>query len=157
MSHDHEQLLHRAKIGARNDTPSGNSVAAFALARLGHILGEPRYSEGARRTVQAFRPLLEEHPYSHGMLGTALDEQLAPPTLVVLTGNGGLRKWQRALDAQYLPHVISLAIPAGTADLADTLAKPASGTVKAWVCQGVTCLPPIIDPAAMLTVVSARE
>jgi len=91
------------------------------------------------------------------MLGTALDEQLAPPTLVVLTGNGGLRKWQRALDAQYLPHVISLAIPAGTADLADTLAKPASGTVKAWVCQGVTCLPPIIDPAAMLTVVSARE
>ena len=31
VSHDHEQLLHRAKIGARNDTPSGNSVAAFAL------------------------------------------------------------------------------------------------------------------------------
>ena len=101
VSHDHEQLLHRAKIGARNDTPSGNSVAAFALDRLGHILGEPRYSEAARRTVQAFRPLLEEHPSSHGMLGTALDEQLAPPTLVVLTGDGGLSAWQRALDAQY--------------------------------------------------------
>jgi uncharacterized protein YyaL (SSP411 family) len=157
VSHDHEQLLHRAKIGARNDTPSGNSVAAFALDRLGHILGEPRYSEAARRTVQAFRPLLEEHPSSHGMLGTALDEQLAPPTLVVLTGDGGLRAWQRALDAQYLPHVISLAIPAGTADLPDTLAKPAGGGVKAWVCQGVTCLPPITDPAAMLAVVSARE
>jgi uncharacterized protein YyaL (SSP411 family) len=41
--------LHRAKIGPRNDTPSGNSVAALALDRLGHILGEPRYSEAARR------------------------------------------------------------------------------------------------------------
>jgi len=67
------------------------------------------------------------------------------------------RQWQRALDAQYLPHVISLAIPAGTADLPDTLAKPAGGGVKSWVCQGVTCLPPITDPTAMLAVVSARE
>ncbi len=48
VSDDHEQLLHRAKIGPRSDTPSGNSVAAVALERLGHILGEPRYTEAAR-------------------------------------------------------------------------------------------------------------
>jgi uncharacterized protein YyaL (SSP411 family) len=157
VSHDHEQLLHRAKIGARNDTPSGNSVAALALDRLGHILGETRYSEAARRTVQAFRQLLEEQPNAHGMLGIALDEQLTPPTLVILSGDGDTRAWQRALSAQYLPHVLTLAIPAGAPDLPDTLAKPAGGGLKAWVCQGVTCLPPITDPAALLEIVSARE
>ncbi|MDB5812163.1 MAG: thioredoxin protein [Betaproteobacteria bacterium] len=157
VSHDHEQLLQRVKIGARNDTPSGNSVAAVALDRLGHILGEPRYSEAAHRTVKVFRQLLEEQPNAHGMLGIALEEQLAPPTIVVLTGAGDARAWQRAIDARYLPHVLTLAIPAGLTKLPDMLAKPAGGGLKAWVCQGVSCLPPISDTAALLEVVSARE
>ncbi len=157
VSHDHEQLLQRAKIGARNDTPSGNSVAAVALDRLGHILGETRYTEAAHRTVKLFRALLEKEPNAHGMLGVALDEQLAPPTLVVLTGAGDAKAWQRALDSRYLPYVMTLAIPAGTAQLPGTLAKPAGGTLKAWVCQGVSCLPPIADEAGLLEAVSTRE
>jgi uncharacterized protein len=157
VSHDHEQLLHRAKIGARNDTPSGNSVAAFALDRLGHILGEPRYCEAARRTVLAFTQLLAQQPNAHGMLGIALDEQLAPPTLVVITGEGSAHAWQQAIDACYLPHVLTVAIPAATAGLPATLQKPASDGLKAWVCQGVTCLPPITDTAALLSSITARD
>ncbi|HEX9179168.1 MAG TPA: thioredoxin domain-containing protein, partial [Burkholderiales bacterium] len=42
-SHDHESLVHRPKAAADNATPSGNGVAAFALQRLGHLMGEPRY------------------------------------------------------------------------------------------------------------------
>ena len=81
VSDDHEQLLHRAKIGPRSDTPSGNSVAAVALERLGHILGEPRYTEAARRTVEALAPLLETQPNAHGTLCVALEEQLTPPAV----------------------------------------------------------------------------
>ena len=157
VSHDHEQLLHRAKIGARNDTPSGNSVAAFALDRLGHMLGEPRYSEAARRTIQVFSELIEQQPNAHGMLGIALDEQLKPPTLVVLSGSADYKAWQRALATQYLPHVITLAIPDGASDLPPTLMKPGGAGIRAWVCQGVTCLPPITDLAALLEVVHARD
>ena len=155
VSHDHEQLMHRAKIGPRNDTPSGNSVAALALDRLGHVLGEPRYSEAARRTVQAFAPLLAQQPQAHGTLGVALDEQLTPPTLVVLSG-GDAAQWQRAIDAQYLPHVLTLALPPDTPDLPPALAKPAGGGLKAWVCQGVTCLPPIADLPTLQAAVAER-
>jgi uncharacterized protein YyaL (SSP411 family) len=35
--------------------------------------------------------------------------------------------------------------------------KPGGGGVKAWVCQGVMCLPPITDLAALLEVVQARD
>ena len=76
---------------------------------------------------------------------------------MVLSGNGDAAAWRRTLDARYLPHVIALTIPVDTADLPPALAKPAAGVIQAWVCQGVTCLPPITDPAAMLAVVSARE
>ena len=157
VSHDHEQLIHRAKIGQRNDTPSGNSVAALALDRLGHVLGEPRYCEAARRTVQAFKPLIEQKASAHGTLCVALEEQLTPPTIVVLTGNGDAAAWQRELNAQYLPHVLAFALAPGTADLPLALAKPAGGGLKAWVCQGVTCQPPITDLAALVSLVSERE
>ena len=157
VSHDHEQLIHRAKIGHRNDTPSGNSVAALALDRLGHVLGEPRYSEAARRTMQAFKPLIEQKASAHGTLCVALEEQLAPPTIVVLSGGSEAAAWQRALNARYLPHVLAFAIAPDTPGLPPALAKPAGGGLKAWVCQGVTCLPPITDLAALLPVVSARE
>jgi uncharacterized protein YyaL (SSP411 family) len=154
VSHDHEQLLHRAKIGPRNDTPSGNSIAAVALDRLGHVLGEPRYCEAARRTVQAFSALFEQQPSAHGAMGIALDEQLTPPTLVVLTGGEAAGRWQHALNARYLPRVLTLAIAPDTPGLPPALAKPAGGGVKAWVCQGVSCLPPITELAALQATVA---
>jgi uncharacterized protein YyaL (SSP411 family) len=157
VSHDHEQLIHRAKIGTRSDTPSGNSVAALALDRLGHILGEPRYCDAARRTVEVFAPLLAQKPSAYGTLGNALDEQLAPPTIVILSGSNSAATWQRALDERYFPHVIALSIAPGTRNLPAILEKPGAGGLKAWVCQGVACLPPIADLAGLLNVVNARE
>jgi uncharacterized protein YyaL (SSP411 family) len=156
VSNDHEALLHRAKIGPRNDTPSGNGVAALALDRLGHILGEPRYCEAARRTVQAFMPLVAQHPNAHGTLCVALDEQLTPPTIVVLSG-GDARAWQASLNARYLPRTLVLPIPNETPDLPAILAKPAAGGLKAWVCQGVTCLPPIADISVLLDVLNEKS
>jgi uncharacterized protein YyaL (SSP411 family) len=47
------------------------------------------------------------------------------------------------LDAAYLPTTLALAIPAGTAGLPMPLAKPATGAVNAWICEGMTCLPPL--------------
>jgi uncharacterized protein YyaL (SSP411 family) len=157
VSNDHEQLVHRAKAGHRNDTPSGNGVAALALGRLGHMVGDARYSEAARRTVQAFRPLLERQPGMHGATCCALEEQLAPPTMVVLRGRREVTAWQRELNAHYLPHVLALAIAPDAPGLPPVLDKPAGGGVNAWVCQGEKCLLPITDRATLLAVVSERE
>jgi len=107
--------------------------------------------------VQAFAPLLEQQPNAHGTLGIALDEQLTPPTLVVLSGGGDAPAWLRAINAQYLPHVLALAIPPEVQGLPAALAKPAGGGLQAWVCQGVTCLPPITDLAAVLIAITERE
>ena len=157
VSNDHERLVHRAKIGPRNDTPSGNGVAALALGRLGHMIGEPRYSEAARRTVQAFKPLIERQASAHGASCFALEEQLTPPTIVVLRGRREVTAWQRELSAHYLPHVLALAIAPDTPGLPPVLDKPAGGGVVAWVCQGEKCLLPITDRATLLSVVSERE
>jgi uncharacterized protein YyaL (SSP411 family) len=154
VSHDHEPLLYRAKSGRDHATPSGIGIAAVALNRLGHLAGEPRYSEAAERTLRAFKTLLEQEPVAHTSLCAALEETLAPPTIVILRG-GDSAEWQREINRRYLPHALVLAIPAGVTGVPAALDRPVSKNVNAWVCKGVTCLPPIADCATLISVLTA--
>jgi len=152
VSHDHEKLIHRPKPGPDNATPSGNGVAAFALQRFGHLIGEPRYLAAAERTLKLFYPALERQPSAYASLATALEEWLEPPQTVIMRGpERELSEWQKAFNASYRPDTLALAIPSAVRDLPATLAKPVpskgsgQAVVNAWVCRGVTCLPPIGD------------
>jgi uncharacterized protein YyaL (SSP411 family) len=158
-SHDHEKLIHRPKPGYDSATPSGNGVAAFALQRLGHITGESRYLDAAGRTLQLFYPALAQHPNGYTSLLIALEEAIEPPRLAVLRGPAGeLHRWQNALGQRYLPSALILAISEDAAGLSPLLAKPVMpGAVNAWVCQGVTCLPPVDKLEALLDLLKTHE
>jgi len=146
-SHAHESLIHRPKPGPDNATPSGNAVAALALHRLAFLTGETRFSDAAAGTLALFWPQLQRQPTAFGTLLAALEEQLAPPgTVIVMGERGALAPWRKLLQAAYLPGTLTLFIPAGTAPLPPPLDKPAADRVNAWVCKGVTCLPPIGTP-----------
>ncbi|MGE5525919.1 MAG: thioredoxin domain-containing protein [Rhodospirillaceae bacterium] len=146
VSHDHEQLIHRAKTGADNATPSGNGIAAIALQRLGHLVGETRYLEAAERAVRLFYPMLEQNPSAHVSLLTALEEYLAPPAIVILRGDtASMLSWQGSLSATYRPDALIFAVPAGVPQLPMALDKPAAPSVQAWICKGARCLPPVQD------------
>jgi uncharacterized protein len=143
-SHDHESLIQRPKPGPDNATPSGNAVAALALHRLAFLTGETRFSDAAAGTIALFWPQVERQPSAFGTLLAALEEQLAPPrTLIVMGAKAQFGPWKELLDPAYLPTTLTLFIPAGTSPLPPPLAKPASDKVNAWLCEGVTCLPPI--------------
>ena len=147
VSHDHETLIHRAKPGHDNATPSGNGIAAAALQRLGHLIGEPRYLEAAERALKLFYPALERQPSAFVSLATALEEHLAPPQIVIVRGGKEqVVEWRRALARVYRPATLVVSIAYGAGGLPPALDKPAppdGAGVNAWVCRGVTCLPPI--------------
>ena len=154
-SRDHERLLHRPKPGHDNAMPSGNGVAAFALNRLAALTGEDRFARAAERAVGLFYPSLRDRPAGFGMLAIALEEQLTPPAVAVLRGApAALSGWSAELAREFLPGAMVVAIPDGAKDLPPLLDKPAprpagSGAVNAWLCRGVTCLPPIADLGAL--------
>ncbi len=144
--HDHETLIQRPKPIHDNATPAGSSVAARALARLGHLTGELRYLDASERTLQAGYGTLAANPGGCASLALALAERLVPPTVVIVRGPAGaLDPWQRMLCKHYLPDVMHVAIPVGTGNLPPVLEKPAGERVNAWVCKGVNCLSPIVD------------
>jgi uncharacterized protein YyaL (SSP411 family) len=158
-SHDHEQLIHRAKTGHDGATPSGNGVAAYALQRLGHLLGEARYLDAARRALDVFHESLERSPSGHTSLVAALEEALSPPRIVVLRGApAATAGWQAQLAQSYRPDTVVLALDRGMHGLPPALDKEDAGRVysgvSAWVCAGVTCLPPVFELAGLERVLS---
>ncbi|OHC62398.1 MAG: thioredoxin [Rhodocyclales bacterium GWA2_65_19] len=140
-AHDHEALIHRPKSGHDNATPAGNGVAAFALQRLGHLLGDRRYLLAAEKTLSLFWPQMRRSPNGFCSLLLALEEALTPPDIIILRGpREPMKKWREALGAN--PRRLVLALPNGLRGLPDTLAKAETDQVNAWVCRGVTCLAP---------------
>ncbi|MDH5256236.1 MAG: thioredoxin domain-containing protein, partial [Gammaproteobacteria bacterium] len=125
-SHDHEALLHRSKPMADEAVPSGNGVAAFALARLGYLVVDTRYLDAAERTLRAAWRSLQEFPHGHCSLLNALDEYLEPPELIVLRGDAReCAVWAATLGAAYSPRRLVFAIPRDAGTLPGGLASKA--------------------------------
>ena len=141
-SHSHERLIYRPKSAYDNATPSGNGIAAVALQRLGHILGEPRYMQSAERALKAFDASLARNPAACANLCQALSEFLVPPTVVILRGQAKqLAIWREALQQHYLPHHLIFYLDEKISELPPSLHRTLESDVNAWVCKGVTCSP----------------
>ncbi|MBK7659363.1 MAG: thioredoxin domain-containing protein [Betaproteobacteria bacterium] len=146
-SHDHERLIHRPKPGHDNATPSGNGMAAWALNRLSFLTGENRFRQAAEGTLGLFWPAMRKGPAGYGSLLAALAETLVPPRTVIVNGPAAeLPPWREGLRREYLPDSLVLLVPGDTRELPPPLAKPAGPQVNAWVCEGVTCMRPILEP-----------
>ncbi|MFM8332330.1 MAG: thioredoxin domain-containing protein [Candidatus Methylumidiphilus sp.] len=146
-AHDHEALIHRPKPMADESMPAGNGVAALALNRLGHALGETRYTQAAERVLQAAMAGMREYPHAYGALLNAMDEWAVPAETIVLRGAAAeLAAWQDAAGQRYAPGRLCLAVPAEETGLPGLLAERRPlGKNVAYVCAAATCLPPIDD------------
>jgi uncharacterized protein YyaL (SSP411 family) len=140
----HEKLIHRTRSFSDDSLPSGNAIAALALSRLGHLLGEPRYLQAAENTLRAGFTAMQEFPHGHAALITALDEYLEPPEVIIIRGTATeAEEWSRSISAIYAPRRLVYAIPAD-ARLPQSLAtKQAANTTIAYVCRGTACTAPI--------------
>ena len=144
-SEDHEALFHRHKPGHDNATPSGNGVAARALAALAEITGEPRYREAAQRTVGVFADRIAAAPEGYSTLLLAHADLEAPPPVVVLDGDPATASdWRRELARAPDNGVLVIDVSA-LEQLPAALAKGARPrkAAVAHVCRNFTCLPPI--------------
>jgi len=139
--------LYRPKGFADEATPSGNGVAALALARLGWLLGESRYLEAAERCLRGGWSAVQHAPQSHTLMLTALEEWLHPPQVVILRGAADeVARWSAALAPLYAPRRMVFAIPADVERLPASLAaKAARDAPVAYLCEGPQCSAPIDD------------
>ena len=156
---DHETLVYRPKPTHDDATPSGNGVAAQALLRLGHLLGEPRYLHAAERTLAGLSAAIAQQPSAYCSLLIALEEYLYPPEIVVLRGAPeALAPWRARLARHYAPRRVALAISNEIEALPGALAGQAlHAEVTAYVCAGSACQAPMTDPSELERLLAQNE
>jgi len=145
-AHDHETLFHRPKPFADEAVPSGNGIAAFALQRLGFLLGETRYLDATARTLRAAWRAIEEYPHGHVSLLAVLEEALDAPDVVVIRGEADeIARWRDSAARLYAPRRLVFAVPADATSLPGALAEraPIEGETVAYRCRGTHCEMPV--------------
>ena len=158
-AHDHERLIHRPKPTDDDALPPGNGVAASALIGLGHLTGEACYLEAAERTLRWARGFIARHPASHCTLLNALEETVHPPELIIVRGPAdAISGWLDVAHAGYRPARAVYGIPDNATRvptyLPPTCLPPSvravaaneTSPVSAFVCNGLKCSTPIVDP-----------
>ncbi len=156
-SHSHEPLIQRVKSFADDAMPAGNGSAARGLARLGHLLGEPRYLAASERALRAAATAMRDQPSAHLTMLSALEEWLQPPEIVIIRADDTdtLALWRQGAQQEFRPTRMVYAIPAG-ARLDGLLAtRSAQGRAVAYLCTGGECRLPV-HSLAELTAELAR-
>jgi uncharacterized protein YyaL (SSP411 family) len=157
---DGEQLLTRQKEIYDGAIPSGNSVAAQNLLRLGLMTGEPKLTEKAHRLMKAFSAEIDSFPAAHTHLMMALDLAIGPSCEVVIAGEAGKEDTDALLGAarsRLWPNkVIMLKLSGEKGEALAELApftkdmKMVDGKATAYVCAGGSCKQPVTDPETMM-------
>jgi uncharacterized protein YyaL (SSP411 family) len=151
-ANDSERLIHRTKPLADEAVPSGNGIAAYALQRLGFLLGETRYLVAAENTLRAAWRAIEEYPHGHVSLLTALEEFLEHPEIIVIRGAADdVGRWRDSAAKVYAPRRLVFAIPGTEAGLPGALdeRKPIDGETVAYRCLGTHCEMPVTSWEAL--------
>jgi uncharacterized protein YyaL (SSP411 family)/aryl-alcohol dehydrogenase-like predicted oxidoreductase len=154
---DHEKLIMRYRDGADGATPSGNAVAANALARLSYHLDRPELRHAAAGAIKAFGPLVSRFPRAFATTLRTVDLLLEGPVEIAFVGKKGaadLGALQRAVAEHYLPNRIAAVYDPGVDDGAAELPllrgkQLVLGKAALYVCRDFACRAPITDPAAV--------
>ncbi|VAW51424.1 Uncharacterized protein YyaL [hydrothermal vent metagenome] len=139
-SHHHETLIQRLKNFSDDAIPSGNAIAAYALNRLGYLSGRQHYITAAENSLKSAWSSINRSPVSHCAMLSALNENLAPPDILIIRSQqADEKKWTSLTQQYYLPFMLIYNIPAEQELHASLASKVATEISIAYPCSGMSC------------------
>ncbi len=140
-----EKVLIRKKEIYDGATPSGNSVMAYNLVRLGRLLSIPDYEKRADQTLRAFSQVIASFPSAHTFSLIALDLLVNGGFEVVAVGDRKLATDQLLeLEREFLPEGLFAIKDEKLEKLSEPVKKlrSAEGEVTYYLCRNFTCEAP---------------
>jgi uncharacterized protein YyaL (SSP411 family) len=150
---DSEKLIARTKPGSDGAIPSGNSVAALVLLKLGRLTMDQHFTELGGNVLETFSQQLERSAaYSSAML-RALDFRLGPTQEIIIAGNADspdVKQMLKLIHGKFLPNAVVILNERDKADSALYNTVPfiknqtaIQGKATAYVCENYTCKKPV--------------
>lgn len=154
----HEELIARGKDPHDGAIPSGNSMAATALARLAKFTGRADLREKTERTLRLFSGVMKQSPMAAAQMMIALSIYQGPTREIVLVGDPRSSEVQEGLAIlrdRFIPDkVVALRRP-GTSEvdigpIELLVGKKESGAgLTTYICENFTCQEPLHGPLAL--------
>ena len=151
----HEKLIVRSKDYFDNATPSGNSVAASVLLRLGILTDSEHFRNLAVSVFREVADSIRKYPSGFGYALSGLDFLLSTPKEVAIIApeQSSLKTFVRAAWDKYLPNkVVASALSGDSAAIGSVVLLQnrnlVQGKTAAYVCQNYTCKEPVTEIAA---------
>jgi hypothetical protein len=153
---DSEKLIARTKELYDGAIPSGNSVAALSLLRVGRLTMNRELENFARSTLDAFSAELSQFPSGYPQMLMALDFALGPSYEIVIAGvpeERGTQEIIHEIYAHFLPNKVVTSHPPKKemAEKIETLvpfvAKQVSlnGKPTVYICKNYVCDLPVTE------------
>ena len=151
----HEKLIVRSKDYFDNATPSGNSVAASVLLRLGILTDSEHFRNLAVSVFREVADSIRKYPSGFGYALSGLDFLLSTPkeVAIIAAEQSSLKTFVRAAWERYLPNkVVASALSGDSAAIGSVVLLQnrnlVQGKTAAYVCQNYTCKEPVTEIAA---------
>jgi uncharacterized protein YyaL (SSP411 family) len=146
---DTEAVLVRMKRGYDDVFPSGNSVAIINLVRLGRMTDDPSLAAEGEHALSAFLGSASRQPLAYLQMLIAHEFITCPEVRIEIVGDRGdsdFRKMIMTIGRRFIPNLTIRFTPARDEE---TRRRMSGNRVTAYVCTGVTCLPPAAGPEAL--------
>jgi hypothetical protein len=148
-----EPLITRSKEVYDGALPSGNSVAALNLLRLGRLTGNTDLEKKADQLTRAFAAEVTEHPMAYTQMLAALDFMAGPSLEIVIAGDPSRDTTLAMIGAvrrRFLPNKVLLLRPDGAegkrlAALSPFVEPmhPVDHQPAVYLCEQYSCREPI--------------
>jgi hypothetical protein len=162
-SGDQADVIARRKPLEDGSTPSGNSVAADLLLRLGYLLGRDAFTERGGAILTHHAAVLNKAPGAFLYLLAAGDRMLRPGPEFAVIGPPDREDTQELVRAVYRYFVPDKTVAGGLSSetershiplLKDRAMLDDQATV--YVCERFTCKQPVTSPEELLSQVGAH-
>jgi uncharacterized protein len=140
---DGERLIARQKTFDDHPTPSGNSMLAFVLLRLGRIYGDRDLERQAVAVLRLVREALARAPHAFGHALSALDLHFSRPRELAILGPVSSDVARAALN-EFEPNTVVAVGPAGNVPLLEGK-DLVDGRPAVYVCENFACKAPITE------------
>jgi len=141
---DGEVLATRSKALEDDPMPSGNSMMASLLVRLGRIFGDDALAARGTETLRVLAPAMQRFPRAFSWALCAVDLHLAPPRELAIVGDVRSEVARAAL-AGFSPRTV---VAVGPSEEVPLLAGKGlvDGLPAVYVCERFTCRAPVTRP-----------
>ena len=147
--------------------PSGNSVAALNLLKLGRLTGRQDWWERGEAIIRAFGSELQGSPQAYTQMLAALDFAVGPSAELVIAGDSNsaeAEKMAAAVHRSFYPNIVMLFHPRGSdkkniekiAPFIKQMAAP-EGEARAYLCLNHTCLAPVSSASGLEALLKAQK